>query len=220
MGNHGSDRRQYSSCSLHLLTPAAAGAVAELYTEVFLNDEPMTYRHQADPAVFLPYARIYLALCAELQLSFVAVDDATGQVTAFVLGSDLTTDWEAVAPGMAGLLSLFPESMAIIRELEGRCPDLRDARPGLVLHLFQLGVSRDYRGRGLGTGLVRCILSRAGEQGFARVVADCTGPVSRHTCEKCGFHEAARVVYDDFVVDGRAFFSGIPGGISLMVRDL
>jgi GNAT superfamily N-acetyltransferase len=120
---------------------------------------------------------------------------------------------------MIALVSLFRESMAILEEVE-HCPDLLDIQPGTVLHIFQLGVRRGFRGRGLATGLIRSLLHQAKRQGFGKVIADCTGPVSMHTCEKCGFREAARVIYDDFYVDGKVFFRGLPGGISLMIRDV
>lgn len=202
------------------LTRDTADATAELYTEVFLQDEPMTRRHGIDPRNFLPYAREYLHFCAEQQLSFVAVDKGTHGVTTFVLGSDLATDWRSVGPGMVTLLSFFRESMAILEELESRCPDLSHIRPGMVFHLFQVGARRGYRKQGLVTRLMQCSFVHAKCRGFGKVIADCTGPVSRHICERCGFHCAAFIAYDDFRIDGRAFFYGLPGGISLMVRDV
>lgn len=203
-----------------ILSHDTADATAELYTEVFLTDEPMTRRHGIDPCVFLPYARFYLRFCSEQQLSFIARSKETREVVGFALGSDLTTDWESIGPEMVGLVSLFRESMAILEEVEHRCPDLRDVQPGTVLHIFQLGVRRDFRGQGLAIALIHRILAEAKRRGFRKVIADCTGPASRHSCERCGFYEAARVSYDDFYVDGGAFFRGLPGGISLMIRDV
>lgn len=202
------------------LSTGTSVVTAELYSQIFLTDEPMTRRHGIDPGVFLPYARHYLRFCSEQQLSFIALDEQTHEVVGFALGSDLTTDWESVGPEMVALTSLFRESMAILEEVESRCPDLHDVRPGTVLHIFQLGVRRDFRGQGLAIALIHRILAEAKRRGFRKVIADCTGPASSHSCERCGFHEAARVTYDDFYVDGEAFFRGLPGGISLMIRDV
>ncbi|MDD1712679.1 MAG: GNAT family N-acetyltransferase [Methanoregulaceae archaeon] len=202
------------------LSAGTADATAELYSRIFLLDEPMTRRHAIDPGVFLPCARFYLRFCSEQQLSFIALEQENRDVVGFALGSDLTTDWESSGPEMAALVSLFRESMAILEEVEHRCPDLRDIQPGTVLHIFQLGVRRDFRGQGLSIALIHRILAEAKRRGFRKVIADCTGPASRRSCERCGFREAAHVSYDDFQVDGKAFFRGLPGRISLMTRDL
>lgn len=206
--------------TLQLLTSDTADATAELYADVFLQDEPMTRSHGIDPRRFLPCAREYLHFCAGLKLSFVACNRKNGIITAFVLASDLATRWESAGPGIAALFSYFPESMAIIDELESRCPGIHGAEPGRVLHIFQAGTMREHRGRGLVTRLVRCTQAHAKKHGFQRIIADCTGPVSQHVFERCGFHCAAYIPYHDFLVEGEAFFSALPGGISLMVRDI
>lgn len=209
-----------SEPSLQLLTHDTADATAELYTRVFLNDEPMTRHHGIDHETFLPYAREYLHLCAEQQLSVISVDAGTSEVTAFLLGSDLTVDWHSAGPGMVALLSFFWESMAIIEALESRCPDISDTKPGKVFHIFQIGTHRDCRRLGLATRLIWMSLANAKRHGFEKVIAECTGPVSRHSCETCGFSCAAYIAYDNFRIDKNAFFSGLPGGISLMIRDI
>ena len=209
------------NCShLQPLTHVIADATAKLYTDIFLNDEPMTRHHGIEPGKFLPCAREYLYFCAGQGLSFVAVNRANNRVSAFVLGSDITTDLMAVGPGMVSLLSFFRESMEIIEVLESQCPDISDTNPGKVFHIFQIGTHRDYRRRGLVTQLIQMSLAHAKRQGFVKAVAECTGPVSRHTCERCGFVRAANIRYDDFVVNKKRFFSGLPGEISLMVRDI
>jgi hypothetical protein len=57
-----------SQVIFQLLSQDTADAAAELYTDVFLNDEPMTCRHGIAPGRFLPYARFYLRFCSEQQL--------------------------------------------------------------------------------------------------------------------------------------------------------
>ncbi len=203
-----------------LLTRDTSDTTADLYTHVFLNDEPMTRRHGIDPCVFLPYARFYLRFCSGQQLSCIAFSRETREVVGFALCSDLATDWNSVGPEMVGLVSLFRESMAILEEVERRCPDLREVQPGTVLHIFQLGVRRDFRGRGIAVALIQRMLNEAERCGFRKVIADCTGPASKRSCERCGFRQAAHVAYDEFQVDGNAFFRGLPGGISLMIRDV
>lgn len=215
---HG-DNRDMDQC-IQLLTHDTADATAELYTRVFLEDEPMTRHHGINPEEFLPCTREYLHFCADQELSFIAVDRVTRQVVAFLLGSDLTSDLYSVGPGMVTLLSFFRESMEIINALESQCPDISDANPEEIFHIFQIGTHRDYRRLGLVSKLIRMSLANAKRHGFVTAVAECTGSISRHTCERCGFRCAGYIRYDDFITDGKAFFSGLPGGISLMIRDI
>lgn len=211
--------RHMDQC-LQLLTHDTADATAELYTNVFLNDEPMTRRHGITYEQFLPCAREYLHICAEQKLSVISIGSRTSEVSAFLIGSDLTVDWHSAGPGMVALLTLFRESVAIIEELESQYPDLAHIRPGMVLHFFQAGVHREYRKQGLLTRLMECSLAHAQREGYVKVIAECTSPVSRHAFETCGFSCAAYIAYDEFRHEGNVFFSGLPGGISLMIRDI
>jgi hypothetical protein len=212
---------QKTTPDYQLLSLETAEATAELYTGVSLNDEPMTRHHRIDPFAFLPSAREYLRYCAGQQLSFIAVDEETREVMEFVLGSDLSTDWESVGPGVRTLLSFFfgrawpsstnwstaaPISGMSVREQSSLSSRQESCEP--AGGRASLPVSSPES------------LTTAKKRGFGKVIAECTGPVSRHTCEKCGFHAEAFVAYDEFQVDGRVFFQGLPGGISLMIRDV
>lgn len=212
--------REYAALAYELLNRKTIDPAAELYTEVFLKDEPLTSRHGIDPLEFLPCAREYVRFCADKKLSYVARDVMTGTIAGFGFASDLTTDWGIVGPATVRLISLFKESMAIIAEVEQRCPALRAVQPGSVLHIFQGGVRQDYRGRRILGTIIRLILDRARNMEFKMVVGECTGPVSRHILQQAGFREAASVSYEEFEYDGRPFFAGIPGRLSLMIRDV
>lgn len=214
------DGRRVSKTAFNILSQKTADETADLYTQVFLNDEPMTKRHGIDPAQFLPYARKYLYFCANQNLSLISVECETQEVTGFILCSDFSTDWNSFGHDMISFLSFFQESMAILEEVEHRCPELDAVLPGKALHVFQLGVRRDYRGQGIARELLAHVLDMAGQRGFSTVFAECTGPISRHIFERCGFRCRGYVRYDEFITQGQIFFQGLPGGISLMIRDV
>ena len=202
------------------LTEHDADNAARLYTEVFLADEPTTHRHAPDPAMFLPYARLYAGSLAEKNLSFIVRDERTGEPVGFIFCVDLKEDPGGSGEWMTAFLSHFRDAVAMIDELEARYLDLAAIPPGSVLHIFQIGVERKDRGKGIAQAMIRRVLSRARERGFRQVVSDCTGPVSRRSFEECGFHDAGSLSYGEFSLDGIRFFAGLDGGISLMVRDL
>jgi GNAT superfamily N-acetyltransferase len=203
-----------------LLSGSTTEETTRAYTEVFVNDEPMTHRHHIDPDTFLCHARGYIRFCADAQQSFIACAPLTGECAGFILCSDLATDFSCLGAEMATFLAFFPASVAIIDALEDAFQDREHIARGATLHVFQLGVRRSYRNQSIATNLIHRVLFHAKEQGFRHIVADCTGPVSRHTFERCGFIERGHIPYDTFSTGNCMFFAGLPGGISLMVRDL
>ncbi|MGB7789332.1 N-acetyltransferase family protein [Methanoregula sp.] len=202
------------------LRESDADGTARLYSEVFLADEPTTHRRSPDPALFLHYAILYAGSLAGKNLSFVARDDQTGEPVGFIFCVDMTDDPKREGEWMVELLAYFREVVTMIDDLEDRYLDRDAIAPGSVLHIFQIGVSRQYRGHGIAQALIRRVLAHARERGYRQVIADCTSPASRRSFEQCGFHEAGSLPYDAFSLDGARFFAGLDGGISLMVRDV
>ena len=193
---------------------------ARLYKDVFLADEPTSHRHGLDPDLFLPYAQMYVRSLVRKDLSFIVRDPVIGTPVGFIFCFDLTEDPGSEGPQMVSFLRHFREAVAMIKELEDRTLDRSSISPGLIVHIFQIGVDRQFRGTGIAHALIRQVCTRAEERGFSRVIADCTGPVSRRVFEQCGFHEAGFFPYDEFTYNGNRFFAGLDGGISLMINDL
>jgi ribosomal protein S18 acetylase RimI-like enzyme len=197
-----------------------ASAAARLYAEVFLHDEPTTRHHAPDPANFIPLADFFVRTLVEKELSFIAVDDETGELAGFIFAIDLTHDPESDGEPMVRLIGSFRHAMAMINELEDRHLNRAGIVPGSVLHIFQIGTAGNYRGAGIAPALIRHLLHHARVRGYRSAIADCTGPVSKSVFERCEFVELGHFPYADFRRDGMAFFSGLPGGISLLQKDL
>lgn len=121
---------------------------------------------------------------------------------------------------MKTFLSNFHEPVAAINELETSYFDRETTPPGTVMHVFQIGVTREFRGLSVSTTLIRRALVQARHQGFSRVIADCTSRVSCRSFERCGFDTAGSLSYDAIRINGTHFFSGLDGELTLMVRDL
>ncbi|MDD4138400.1 MAG: GNAT family N-acetyltransferase, partial [Methanoregula sp.] len=153
-----------------LTKPGVAGAT-RLYTDVFLADEPTTHRHAPDPAMFFPYARRYVGDLAGKNLSFVARDDRTREPAGFIFCVDLKEDPGCMGEWMVAFLAHFRDAVAMIDELEDRYLDLKAIQPGSVLHIFQIGVDRKYRGKGIAQVMIRRVLAHARKCGYRQVVA-------------------------------------------------
>lgn len=202
------------------LSEADGEAAARLYTTVFLEDEPTSRRHGLDPARFLPYARVYVRWLAQKDFSFVARDALTGELLGFIFCFDFTDDPSKESPELREFILNFREAVTMIEELEACYFQPDSVMPGSVLHIFQIGVERKGRGRGIARAMVHRALTHAQKRDFVQVVADCTSPGSQRVFEQCGFSRAGFSSYESFSMDGSCFFAGIEGGISLMVADI
>ena len=193
---------------------------ARLYTEVFLADEPTTRRYAPDPAFFLHHAQFYVRSLVRKKLSFIARHPGSQDPAGFIFCIDLTEDPRDEGESMVVFLAHFREVIGMLNELEERYISRNEIVPGSVLHIFQIGVSRNGRGRGIAQTMIRRVLDQARERGFRQVIADCTNPASKRAFEQCGFSEAGFLPYDAFSMNGIRFFAGLDGGISLMVKDI
>ena len=202
------------------LTESDVESAARLYTEVFLADEPTSHRYALDPALFPPYARFYIRSLVRKDLSFLIRDETTNELTGFIFCFDLTDDPENESAVMAEFIAHFKEAVAMIHELEDRHINLEEIKAGSVLHIFQIGVRRPYRKAGIARAMIRRVLAHARERGLRQVIADCTSPVSKRVFEQCGFSELGFYPYEAFSMNGVRFFAGLPGGISLMVKNI
>jgi ribosomal protein S18 acetylase RimI-like enzyme len=202
------------------LTESDVEFAARLYTEVFLADEPTSHRHALDPALFLPYARFYVASLVRKELSFLSRQETTNELTGFIFCFDLTDDPENEGAVMVEFISHFKEAVAMIHELEDRHLNREEIKSGSVLHIFQIGVSRQYRKTGIARAMIRKVLTHARERGFRQVITDCTSPASKRVFAQCGFSEMGFLPYEAFSMNGVRFFAGLDGGISLMMKKI
>jgi GNAT superfamily N-acetyltransferase len=202
------------------LTGTNADEAARIYRDVFLADEPTTHTRSPDPDRFLHYGRLYTRFLAGENLSYLARDERTNNTAGFIFCVDMTETLEDAGEWVTLIREDFREVMTMINDLEDRHINLAKTPPGLVLHIFQVGVDREYRGHGIARFLIHHALANAREHGYRHAVADCTSQYSRRSFEQCGFHEDGFSSYEEFSLDGNRFFAGCEGGIYLMRRDI
>ncbi len=202
------------------LTGSNSDKAARLYREVFLADEPTTHTRSPDPERFLHYAKLYTRFLAGKNLSFMARDERAQTLAGFIFCVDMKESLESAGEWTTLIVEDFREAMTMINELENRYINLADISPGSVLHIFQVGLGRKYRGHGIAQLLIHRALANAQENGFRKAFADCTNPASRRSFERCGFHEVGFSSYEEFSLDGDRYFSECEGGIWLMARDI
>ena len=78
-----------------------------------------------------------------------------------------------------------------------------------MLHVFQIGVGRQYRGLGIAQTMIQHVHSHARKRGFEQIVADCNGPASKKAFEKCGFSITGFSSYEKFYMGGVFFLQDL-----------
>ncbi len=195
-------------------------AAAQLYSDVFISDEPTTHLHAPDPSVFIYYAEIYVRSLIPKNLSFIALDEGTGDIIGFIFCLDLVSDITDEGEEMVRFLSHFHETVLLIDELEHRFLEIEELSAGEALHIFQIGVDKKYRRSKIARSLIDTVLDHGKNLGFSKVIADCTSSASLQVFSSCGFELAGCIDYDACCMNGENFFAGLDGGISLVVKKL
>lgn len=193
---------------------------AQLYSDVFISDEPTTHLHAPDPSEFIRYAEIYVSSLIPKNLSFIAMDRSTRDIIGFIFCFDLVSDITDEGEEMVRFLSHFHETVLLIDELEHRFLPIEEMSVGQVLHVFQIGVDKKYRRSKIACSLIYAVLEHGKNLGFSKVIADCTSSASLQVFSSCGFELAGYIDYDTCYINGENFFANLDGGISLVVKNL
>ncbi len=128
-------------------------------------------------------------------------------------GAFISRDFKSPMPN--GIPRDFPWFGPIVEALTTVDEAYETTRPGLklgdALDLWMVGVPPGGRfaKMGIARTLFRVSVDLARSRGFKRCVTECTGEYSQRAARKTGFHERARLTYQDFRFEGRAVFADI-----------
>ena len=196
------------------------GAI-DCLTTSFCEDEPLASYLEIMPPEFKVFANVIVPPQLDNNLTFVAVDSETNKVAAIYFAEDYCQEEEAEIPGLS---PKFAPIFALHEVLGEMYRTIREVKPGEVLHMFMLGVSKSYLGRGIGNKLLRHSLELATENGYKYALGEASNVISQHMLRKhLGFETLASVDYSSFTVKGEKPFDKVPltqPSMLLMERDL
>jgi ribosomal protein S18 acetylase RimI-like enzyme len=184
-----------------------------------------TFAKRDPPAVAVgltagEFERFVGLLCgnAETQgLTIIARSAETGEMAGVLLAEDSSS---ALPAGIESLSDKFDPIFDILGQLESAYRSSPVITAGESAHLFLLGVSERWGGRGIGSQLVAQCNANATRKGYRLAVTEATNLTSQHIFRKAGFVERVRGSYQEHRFNGRAFFGAIAehGGPILMDR--
>lgn len=201
-----------------ILTDADVAEMTQLLAEVFSQHDPPAVAVGLTSEEFHAFVSLLCEKAVEQGLTIVA-RSSSGEM----MGALLTED--SATPQPEGIDRLSPKLNPIFEILGGLDAEYREGRempPGASLHLFLLGVARQFGGRGAAHRLIEECLANGGRKGYRRAVTEATNRRSQHVFRKLGFVERVRRSYADFEYEGSRPFASIAveGGPSLMDIEL
>jgi ribosomal protein S18 acetylase RimI-like enzyme len=196
-----------------------AKEMVQLLSEVFAERDPPAVAVGLIPSEFETFVRLFCPQAADQELTIVARCAETGEMC----GALLTEDSASGLPdGIDRLSAKFNPIFDILGQLDEEYRGSEVAAPGESIHLFLLGVSQHFSGKGVARQLVTEGLSNGAGKGYCKAVTEATNRTSQHIFRKQGFIERVRRSYSEYQFDGRASFASITeqGGPILMDRQL
>ena len=148
---------------------------------------------------------------------------ARSALTGEMVGALLSEDSASEPPdGLNQVSQKFNPIFDILGQLDAEYREGRTMLPGEVMHLFLLGVSQRFAGKGVAQRLVAEALANGARKGYRLAVTEATNKTSQHLFRKQGFVDRVFRSYSNHRFEGHAFFGSIvdQGGPILMDRHL
>jgi ribosomal protein S18 acetylase RimI-like enzyme len=196
-----------------------AKEMVQLLSEIFAERDPPAVAVGLNPSEFETFVRLFCPQAAEQGLTIVARCAETGEMC----GALLTEDSASGLPdGIDRLSAKFNPIFDILGQLDEEYRGGEVVAPGESIHLFLLGVSQHFSGKGVAQQLVTECLANGASKGCCKAVTEATNRTSQHIFRKQGFIERVRRSYSEYQFDGRASFASITdqGGPILMDKQL
>ena len=204
----------YSVC-----TALDVDEMCRLLGDVFAHRDPPAVAVGVTVSEFEVLVRLFCPRVAGEGLTVVARCALTGEM----IGALLTEDSTSVPPdGLNQVSPKFNPIFDILGQLDAEYREGRTMQPGEVMHLFLLGVSQRFAGRGVAQRLVAEALANGMRKGYRLAVTEATNKTSQHVFRKQGFVDRVLGSYSNHRFEGHAFFGSIvdQGGPILMDRRL
>jgi ribosomal protein S18 acetylase RimI-like enzyme len=196
-----------------------ADAVVRLLAQVFSEAEPPAVAMALSAADLEQFLRLIVSSVVADGLTVISRTAETGGLTGVLFTDDFAK------PPTLDVARITPKFLPILSMLDRLDQQFRKGKtisPGEYLHLFMLGVDRQFAGQGIGQQLIRACLDNGSRRGYRTALTEATGRVSQHIFRKNGFSDQFSVAYSTFTYENRLVFASIREheGAILMGRSL
>ena len=186
--------------------PGDVDELIALLSDVFATEDPPAVAAGITPGEFATLVELYRGRAGSQGMTIVARCERSGRMVGALLAEDSSAPFP---DGVDRLTYKFDPIFDILSQLDAEYRGGKLVPAGEWLHLFLLGVSRDYARQGVGQRLVGACLAGGIRRGYKRAVTEATNSVSQHIFRKLGFRDRVSRSYEHHRYGGRAHFTSI-----------
>lgn len=196
-----------------------ADEMAILLSDVFPKRDPPAVAVGLTQPEFEKFVRLFCPRAAKQRLTVVARCTDNDEMCGVLLTEDSAS---GMPDGIDDLSDKFNPIFDILGQLEDEYQGSQVIEPGNFIHLFLLGVSQEFSGKGVAHRLVSECLANGIDRGYRMAVTEATSPMSQHIFRKQGFVNRVHRLYETHSHDGHKPFMSIAdyGGPILMDKQL
>lgn len=187
-----------------------------LLADVFPRMDPPAVAVDLTAPEFATFVRLFASKATDENVTIIARSINTGEIAGALLTEDSGTP---MPNGMEQLSRKFDPIFGILGELEMEYRGAKSIPIGDSLHLFLLGVARNYGGHGVAQNLVTTCLHNGARRAYRLAVTEATNSVSQHIFRKLGFINRVQRSYRGYRFEGETPFAGIQGHLGPMLMD-
>ncbi len=198
-----------------LFTENDSDEMSKLLGKIFVERDPPAVAAGITAREFEVFVSLFCPKAAAEGLTIIARSVVTGEMVGAMLAEDAGTPppetLDQVSPTFAPVFD-------ILGQLDAEYRSSTTIMPGEFIHLFLIGVAREFSGMGIAQQLVTRCIENAVQRGYSRAVTEATNKTSQHVFRKLGFVDRVQRFYADHRFEGQAFFTSISdhGGPILM----
>jgi ribosomal protein S18 acetylase RimI-like enzyme len=196
--------------------PSDSDDIVRLLANVFSESEPPAVAMALSFHDMEQFLQLVVPRVIPAGLTVLSRSQDPGQLAGVLLTDDfaLPPDFD-----LSQISSKFLPILSMLGTLDEQFRRGRAVSPGEYLHLFMLGVDRQFAGHGIGKGLVKACLGIGLRRGYRTALTEATGRVSQHIFRSSGFADRFSVAYQNFVYQNKVVFASIREHESAVLMD-
>jgi ribosomal protein S18 acetylase RimI-like enzyme len=204
-----------SDISYNICEKSDLEEMAKLLADTFSRFDPPAIAAGITSYDFEKFVNLLFPGIIKDQLTIIARSTETGEIAGALLSEDAATP----LPEELENLNKFAPIFGILGELDAEYWKDKDRIPGIYVHLFLLGVSPAYTGKGIAQKLVKECLQHSIKSDYKFAVTEATNNISQHIFRQQGFIEQVKRSYKDFAYQGKKVFESIDGHYGPILMD-
>jgi len=220
IGGFMSDSRVTDGIRYEVLGESTLMGAIDCVSQAFTTHEPLANHLGIRVPEFRDFAGAFYPYLIPERLSWVAIEEASGEVVGVRISEDYAT---GRGPSLDTLSPKFRPIFAILGELNDQFEKFSKTGNAKYVHMFMIAVRERFLERGIAAAMNRCFFEDIRGKGYTHAVTEPTGRISQHILrDKFAFQVLHSIAYETWHYEGQPIFAGLgeDACAMLMVKNL